>query len=252
MRCLVVSDVHLGYERSLAEHFSKFLEKIPDDCDLLVLLGDILDLWRRDMLILALETSRIFSKILELAESTRVSYVYGNHDIHISEENWIGELEIVERLEIEDSGKRFIMIHGHQLEDLYMENPEMARAIYEALCYTDERLGSLADRIWEIYSRIRRLPRLLRLLMFRERRRVIEASRVARIKPEERIDDEHAFRIIERAKSFAEEKNAFLIFGHTHRPLVADRIANPGCWIDGRATYLELIDGRIFLREYEV
>ena len=48
LRTVVVSDVHLGYKRSDAVAFDRFLDTLlAQRPDQLVLLGDIFDFWRR-------------------------------------------------------------------------------------------------------------------------------------------------------------------------------------------------------------
>ncbi|MGD1061518.1 MAG: hypothetical protein ABR879_08695, partial [Methanomassiliicoccales archaeon] len=50
MKTIVVSDVHLGSEKSDKEAFNAFLISLHDDNEVtdLVLLGDLVDMWRRD------------------------------------------------------------------------------------------------------------------------------------------------------------------------------------------------------------
>ena len=68
---LAVSDVHLGYQESNRRDFLSFLKEVckplgPDDH--LVLLGDILDFWRRNNVTVAIENQLIF-KTLESLKS---------------------------------------------------------------------------------------------------------------------------------------------------------------------------------------
>ena len=49
----------------------------------LVLLGDIVDMWRRDASGVFLENRDTMDRILELPQSIKVHYVAGNHDYHV-------------------------------------------------------------------------------------------------------------------------------------------------------------------------
>ncbi|MBS7629872.1 metallophosphoesterase, partial [Candidatus Bathyarchaeota archaeon] len=76
---VVVSDVHLGYRNSNRQLFLKFLEEIckplgPDDH--LILLGDILDFWRRNNVLVAIENEIIFKTLESL--NSNIHYIIGN------------------------------------------------------------------------------------------------------------------------------------------------------------------------------
>ncbi|MGI0059503.1 MAG: hypothetical protein ACREBJ_07020, partial [Nitrosotalea sp.] len=74
MSIIIVSDTHLGYERSSHVIFEKFLDMLKDKEDLtdLVILGDFVDMWRRDVSGIFLEFSSIVNKILKLKEKIKV------------------------------------------------------------------------------------------------------------------------------------------------------------------------------------
>jgi UDP-2,3-diacylglucosamine pyrophosphatase LpxH len=65
-KTIVTSDQHLGYVNSNVDDFKKFLEyisSIKNEVESLVILGDFVDMWRRDASGLFLENSDIVSKL---------------------------------------------------------------------------------------------------------------------------------------------------------------------------------------------
>src|SRR5206468_5531512 len=98
---IVVSDVHLGYDKSDRDNFNSFIDselvKLNKN-DHLVLLGDILDFWRENCIDATVEyqtdssagtitpTNKeglIIKKLYNLQEQTQVHYIIGNHDYSI-------------------------------------------------------------------------------------------------------------------------------------------------------------------------
>jgi UDP-2,3-diacylglucosamine pyrophosphatase LpxH len=87
-KIIVTSDQHLGYEKSNVDDFKDFLAYLlePDaDVQSLILLGDLVDMWRRDASGLFLAFSEIVSTLLKLSitKKIEVSIVAGNHDYHL-------------------------------------------------------------------------------------------------------------------------------------------------------------------------
>jgi UDP-2,3-diacylglucosamine pyrophosphatase LpxH len=68
MAIIVTSDQHLGYTNSNVDVFSEFLSYVStrDDVTDFVLLGDFVDMWRRDVSGLFLEQHEIMEKVLGL------------------------------------------------------------------------------------------------------------------------------------------------------------------------------------------
>lgn len=80
---LVVSDLHLGYEKCNRQEFLNFLDYHRSaDIDHLVLLGDIFDFWRRNNAQVIEENEEIMEKINDL-NAENIHYIAGNHDYYI-------------------------------------------------------------------------------------------------------------------------------------------------------------------------
>jgi UDP-2,3-diacylglucosamine pyrophosphatase LpxH len=65
----VVSDIHIGFDRCNKEDFLRFLDTCnTGDIDHLVLLGDIMDFWRRNnaQVVVEKENEKILAKLINL------------------------------------------------------------------------------------------------------------------------------------------------------------------------------------------
>ncbi len=90
-KAIVTSDQHLGYEGdskstgSNSTDFRNFLEYLStrEDVKHLVILGDFIDMWRRDVSGLFLEYHEFVDKLIDLQKNMEVRFVAGNHDYHL-------------------------------------------------------------------------------------------------------------------------------------------------------------------------
>ena len=92
MGIIAVSDVHLGYlkeddsKQSLSNKsgFCDLLRDIEarDDIDRLVICGDMLDMWRRDMVGVTIENLDVLNMLQSLSDKKKIKvyYLAGNHD----------------------------------------------------------------------------------------------------------------------------------------------------------------------------
>ncbi len=141
---IAVSDLHLGDPVSnrlgFIEFVTEYLAPRKEDITDLVLLGDILDLWRRDNSKVLLNYMNILSKICSLG--FKVTYIVGNHDIFMldyrgqekKKEDITRTPQLPENLlityshELLSGKEKFRFIHGYQSDYWY------ARPFYEAFC----------------------------------------------------------------------------------------------------------------------
>ncbi|MEM3430712.1 MAG: metallophosphoesterase, partial [Candidatus Bathyarchaeia archaeon] len=133
---VVVSDVHLGYRNSNRQLFLKFLEDICKPLgsdDHLILLGDILDFWRRNNVLVAVENEIIFKTLESL--NSKIHYIVGNHDytlitLKLPENQYFN---VSKTLRLKDGGTIYNFIHGYQLEALALLEP-LTIEEYESIC----------------------------------------------------------------------------------------------------------------------
>ena len=73
---IVTSDQHLGYKNSDSISFRAFLDYICNrsDVDAVILLGDLVDMWRRDVSGLFLTFSNVVNKLLDIKSSGKEVY----------------------------------------------------------------------------------------------------------------------------------------------------------------------------------
>ncbi len=163
---IAVSDLHLGHSisnRSGFTHFiDEFLKPKREEITQLILLGDVLDLWRRDPTTVILENLDTFNNLCSLG--FHIYYIVGNHDLIMTdfaqgpagEEVPIGltcnptNITVCTEHQLMNGGKSFRFIHGHQINYWY------ALPFYEmfsrAMCNVNDKVSELAD-VWNILRR---------------------------------------------------------------------------------------------------
>lgn len=264
---VVVSDVHLA-ERDDPQtkkddaKFLEFLDHISanqlEEGGELVLLGDIIDLWRRDFVNAMMESEPVITKLMEMKEKVRIHYLAGNHDFHMLNMSGIlGDnypFKVLRELHLTESGKKFFFIHGYQLEVLanpYYKSMSAYETFAEGLCLAGDDTGDAADKLWESYERSQ--------AAYKELKRLPESIKGAIDSmfktPDERMKNARTIvdRIaVSRARSLylGMERDETLVFGHTHMPFpeVENGAINTGSWNKKPCTeykYMEIKNGQI-------
>ena len=244
MKALAVSDVHIGYDKSDAGEFRKFLGKIMEmkDLNALVICGDLFDMWRRDIAGVLIENIDILQNLQELrSRGVDVIYVVGNHDYH---------LRMLKRPEypfrfcsewsLKAGGKNYQFKHGWE----YEQAMKLSESSFEALCYFNDEIGNILSDYWE---------RMTKFIFNFEK--IMNKLRTELGMPaEERISEKYARQIFARVARET-RKDEVMVFGHTHFPCALDDndkgVVNLGSWIKDAAvhnTYLEVDDGQFNLR----
>ncbi|MFB0911567.1 MAG: UDP-2,3-diacylglucosamine diphosphatase [Flavobacterium sp.] len=110
---VVISDVHLGTFGSHAIELNRYLSSIKPK--VLVLNGDIIDIWQFRKSYFPPTHLKIIQKILSLAsKGTKIYYITGNHDEMLrkfSDLN-LGNIELVDKLILEMDDKKAWIFHG--------------------------------------------------------------------------------------------------------------------------------------------
>ena len=250
---VVISDVHLGYEKSNVESFRHFLEQCAAlELDRFVILGDLLDFWRCNNARVVVEHQHILDLIGRL-NARRVHYIPGNHDFYVHKLAAIyGDrypFEVSKWLTLDDGGSRINFRHGYELEVLANLEPmtiERYEWLSERMCFTEQITGNILSQFWDLVE---------------ERHQLTERIEHIRKPPHERND-------FDKVQELAVSKGAYvllgmrpgekLIYGHTHRPFINEEktVANTGSWVDEgppdrpRNTYLVIQDGRMELKVF--
>jgi UDP-2,3-diacylglucosamine pyrophosphatase LpxH len=138
-RAIWISDLHLGSRHAQAERLLDFLRDA--ECRHLYLVGDIVDGWElKRRWHWDTHANTVVQKILRKQRNdTRVTYLYGNHDEFLR--NFVGVnlsgVRLAERaIHITADKRRFLVLHGHQLDGLIHFNRLLERTgarLYEGI-----------------------------------------------------------------------------------------------------------------------
>lgn len=250
MTIIALSDVHLGYRESCNRQFKEFLGKISKRRDLtdIVICGDFLDMWRRDLAGVVLENTSILELLQTLQPKVKVYYVAGNHDYHvINFEKRYPQFLFRKDLVLEEGGTNYRFCHGYEFD------PFQNSIYFDLLCYSTDDTGNIADEIWNLYIKGKSLWARIKAWFTGQKENVIHEIEMMMKPPDERLANvketvrENVFDAVKRKE--------FLIFGHTHKPFldIENSIGNLGSWTrDSKpnCTYIEIKKGKVKLLEF--
>lgn len=252
--------MHLGYSRSNASAFYRFLDQCgrSNDLDQLILLGDILDFWRtKDADIIE---DGLYANVLNrLAsmESNKIRYVVGNHDYnllkYLEKRKCRVPFNVSKNYKLDYDGDKYFFTHGYELEvlaNLKHFNVHEYEKFSELMCLNNDFTGAIASKAWD-WLNAHKASGKLHLL---------------KKPPEEReiIDKVYDFAMnVEKHMFLNMEPDEMLIYGHTHHPYISSygMVANTGSWVNetplgmeksSQNRYITISDGRMELRAFEV
>jgi UDP-2,3-diacylglucosamine pyrophosphatase LpxH len=271
---VVVSDIHLGYERCNREDFEDFIDSflVKEDIKHLVLLGDILDFWRRLNEGVLFENMQVLYKLSSLP--AEVHYVIGNHDFSLCclKQYETLQFDVTDNLALESGGKKFRFIHGHQIE--FGDLLPFYEEICQMLCTSGDERGQILSDLWDFYERKIKRGFINRIKDFFSGKkpgvtRFGQLDNWNQKKLNEKIDFIlQSFEEREKSPLFRKElfeadllvaqydesinlqSDEILVYGHTHKPFVKKDKANTGCWVSGcdnTNSYLRIDDGQMGL-----
>ena len=229
-KAIIVSDLHLGYEKCNVTAFTDFLEDCISNGTSkeysLFILGDLWDLWRKHDIIYSSESDEILSLINQFKD---VYYLPGNHD-HITIDAAqdypdFNCYNISKYFRIKSGEKNFFLVHGHELEvlsKLISIKPSEYDKISDQLCRMNDTEGNIASYLHEMYHKVftQGQPQISDFLQTAEQRQGMDAiDKFAKSKA--------------RYPLLGMQLNDILIFGHTHRPYIdiENSVVNTGAWI---------------------
>ena len=208
----------------------------------MVLLGDVVDMWRRDASGVFLEHHDTVAKLLTLkSKGVQVFYVAGNHDYHVLNlVNPAYPFEFRKELSLTDGQFNYRFVHGYEF-DHEQKVPLMA-----FLCRVmSDKGGALESNLWVDFNNLNNMLSKIEPSFIRADLAAI-AERLQR-RPEDRLKE--SLDKINLAACNEVKPGEVLIFGHTHAPFVnkAENVANTGSWVKDAAiynTYVELSGGK--------
>lgn len=244
MKVVIASDQHLGYANSDKRSFSAFLGQLSEDKEVtdLVLLGDVVDMWRRDASGVFLENWDIISKIHDLGQKMTVYYIAGNHDYHVlSLINHDYPFKFLQDLVLTDGQHKYRFKHGWEFD------PAQKIPFMEALCRVmSDQAGDFESGAWATLTR-EWTDFQYWLRSFLDKNNIRQSITDLQLPPEQRLKD--TIGAIEGSACSSVRPGEVLIFGHTHRPFVntTETAVNSGSWVTDAPvhnTYVELSNGK--------
>ncbi len=120
-KTIVISDIHLGAKWSSVNEATAFIKS--HSCETLILCGDIIDGWaimRSSKQRWTSQHSAFVKAILDIAHSTKIVYIKGNHDDFLERLIPIQftNIEVVNDIIYESCGKRFLVLHGDLFDNV--------------------------------------------------------------------------------------------------------------------------------------
>ena len=263
MVTLAVSDIHLGYSESNVDAFNAFLRETikRNDVEAFVILGDCIDMWRRDVSGLFLENHQTTELILALKQKTDFHYVVGNHDYHLQDlVDHKYPFQFEKNLTLPKKDVTYVFKHGWEFDD------EQSVPVMELLCdnLSDEG-GQIRSDIWTwITARAKDLKSIEQVIkknsekgffFFHKNTERIQYFQRLLTPPKDRLST--AFSGVEKKAAASVEEGQLLIFGHTHRPFVSpsQNLVNTGSWVSDEKTFntwVELDGKNIRLMQFGV
>ena len=289
MGIIAVSDVHLGYMNadmtqnfSDKDNFMSFLDSLAkrDDITDFVICGDLLDMWRRDMVGVTIENLDILDRFRNLQSKMKIHYLAGNHDYHVRHLTrfpypfgFSESIDPRKGITIMDGGKTYRFKHGYDLEKI-MSNSE---CYFDFLCSTSDEAGEFKSWLYDTISNvdavrgigIETILKMFGGMVNEAARKAIESLFMP--KPcntsggqlsgmpkkdvlSSLLDNTTEERMRMQGNGFDFDSinknignNEILVFGHTHKPFHYNTAINLGSWIINypvHSTYLEIKDGQ--------
>jgi UDP-2,3-diacylglucosamine pyrophosphatase LpxH len=148
---VVISDVHLGTYGCRAKELNTYLKSI--DPEILVLNGDIIDIWQFSKRYWPESHMKIVQRIFKLlANGTKVYYLTGNHDelLRKFSDFKMGELEVLDKLVLNLDGKKAWIFHG-DVFDITMKNAKWLAKLgavgYDTLIMINSLVNWISEKI---------------------------------------------------------------------------------------------------------
>ena len=218
MKQICASDLHLGYEHTNYNKVCKLFDIAESESDEFILCGDTFDLWRYPVSKIDKTTMVGFKEVLnllkEVSKEMTVKIIPGNHDYNL-QKVW-KDLRKDYNVEITNNFYQgdIYFTHGWEFD-------------------VQQRLGSFAyswltNSFPYIYQRFFKKP-----------------SRMGLVRND--IPYEMSVKVHVEAEKFAIKNNLkYVILGHTHIPIVFNRVVDCGDFVDS-CSYITLEDKEIML-----
>lgn len=237
---VVISDVHLGTYGCHATELLEYLKTIKPK--ILILNGDIIDIWQFRKSYFPKSHLKIIKKILDFtSKGTKVYYITGNHDEMLRKfsDTKMGNFSILDKLVLELDGKKAWFFHG----DIFDNSVHHAKWI--------AKLGGIG------YDYLILLNRVINWCLMRFGKEPYSLSKKVKASVKKAVKFISDFETTASDLAIDNEYD-FVICGHIHEPKIEERknkkgttlYLNSGDWIEN-LTALEYNKKRWKLHRHE-
>ncbi|ESU18753.1 ser/Thr protein phosphatase family protein, UDP-2,3-diacylglucosamine hydrolase-like protein [Flavobacterium cauense R2A-7] len=237
---VVLSDVHLGTYGCHAVELLDYLKTIKPK--ILILNGDIIDIWQFRKSYFPKSHLKIIKKILDFtSKGTKVYYLTGNHDEMLRKfsDTKMGNFEILDKLVLELDGKKAWFFHG----DIFDNSVHHAKWI--------AKLGGIG------YDYLILLNRFINWCLVKVGKEPYSLSKKVKASVKKAVKFISDFETT-TADLAIDNQYDFVVCGHIHEPKIEERknkkgvttYMNSGDWIEN-LTALEYNKKRWKLYQYE-
>lgn len=237
---VVLSDLHLGTYGCHAEELMNYLKSVKPL--VLVLNGDIIDMWQFKKNFFPKEHLQVIHRILKMANNgTKVYYITGNHDEKLRNfaDLQLSNLHLVNQLTLSIGNKKYWFFHGDVFDLSVKYSKNFAK------------LGALG---YDSLIRLNNLVNVCRKKLGLER---VSFSKMVKYKVKEAVKFIQDFEQLAIEKA-AEKKYDYVVCGHIHRPIIRKETINgksitylnSGDWVE-HLTALEYNNGKWKIYEYD-
>jgi UDP-2,3-diacylglucosamine pyrophosphatase LpxH len=213
-----------------------------------VLLGDVVDMWRRDASGVFLEAHDTVRKLLTLkAKGVQIFYVAGNHDYHVLDLNNPNyPIQFNRELTLTDGPVTYRFVHGYEFD------PEQKVPFMAFLCRVmSDTGGAVENHLWTDFNSLNGIFSKIEPSFVKTD--IAAAAAHLHRRPEERLKD--SLSGINSTACKQVKPGEVLVFGHTHVPFMnkTENVVNSGSWVKDSSpydTYVELSEGKPHLFIY--
>ena len=262
MYAIAISDTHLGWREGENPRILDFLDYVSRiRPDYLLLLGDIVEEWRRDILAAFVEHAEFFSLITDISKDPHVVMIAGNHDWHLINltEKWYAyPFAFRETFSIPVEDIEYKFLHGHQYDPF-----NKSSKLNEAMCHSTDDMGAkMADWYARWVGRGIRPPAIAPMLRAARPRFAYNpfvSLAVPTLKNLEQTHNPNSIKYdldlhdqMKRNAARDRKDNEFIVYAHSHAPYVdkTAMLANSGSWCEDASDYIEIWDRTINVREF--
>jgi UDP-2,3-diacylglucosamine pyrophosphatase LpxH len=275
---IAVSDVHLGYLEgkdsiSDTKNFISFLGKLAERTDItdFVICGDLLDMWRRDLVGVTLENLHILKMIQDLQPKINVHLTDHYYPFHLT------KCDPKKCLRLTEGNKAYYFKHGYDFEYIM----KISEEFFDLLCDTSDDSGEFLSALWDrldlkakkqiidllkevenkqedMQNPLVDLLEIIDLLKEENKQKdkkqnpLVDLLEILEKKPGERLHLQgNRFNVPDigsnKKNYLGRTYTPVLVYGHTHKPFHHQNEINLGSWLkteEKHNTYLEVINDK--------